>query len=286
MPLIMISGYPASGKTTRAHALQTYLEARIAASPHARERSLKVVLISAPLLTTRAAAYADARSEKTARAAEYSAIKRALSKDTLVIADGLNYIKGFRYQLFCEAKAVGTASCVVHVAAPQGVCREWNDGRAEGEDRYPQALLDNLCFRYEEPNGMARWDAPLFTVPYCDEAMDCDGIWAAMVGERKAVVKPNLATVLRPPVEGDYLQELDKVTKEVVAKMGEHQRAGDGGGTVAVEGCSVGLEIPQAMVPLPLLQRMRRQFIQLNRQHVASRERVKELFVQYLNENI
>ena len=42
-------------------------------------------------------------------------MKRALGKDTIVIADGLNYIKGFRYQLYCEAKAVQTPSCVVRI---------------------------------------------------------------------------------------------------------------------------------------------------------------------------
>lgn len=36
-----------------------------------------------------------------------------LGKDSIVIADGLNYIKGFRYQLYCESKASETPSCVV-----------------------------------------------------------------------------------------------------------------------------------------------------------------------------
>lgn len=57
--------------------------------------------------------YREARSEKDARAEEYSAVKRALGGDVIVVADGLNYIKGFRYQLYCEAKAVQTPSCVV-----------------------------------------------------------------------------------------------------------------------------------------------------------------------------
>jgi protein KTI12 len=57
--------------------------------------------------------YATAKAEKDARAAEMSAIKRLLGKDDIVIADGLNYIKGFRYQLYCEAKALGTPSCIV-----------------------------------------------------------------------------------------------------------------------------------------------------------------------------
>lgn len=57
--------------------------------------------------------YHTAKAEKDARAEEYSAVKRLLSRDDIVIADGLNYIKGFRYQLYCEAKAVQTPNCVV-----------------------------------------------------------------------------------------------------------------------------------------------------------------------------
>src|SRR5947209_4405937 len=70
---------------------------------------------------------AEARPEKDARASFYAAIKRLLSRDDIVIADGMNYIKGYRYQLFCEAKALMTPSCVVHIATPPEKCKEWND---------------------------------------------------------------------------------------------------------------------------------------------------------------
>ena len=61
----------------------------------------------------------EARTEKPARGTFYSAVQRLLSKDDIVIADGLNYIKGFRYQLFCEAKALSTPHCVViHALTP------------------------------------------------------------------------------------------------------------------------------------------------------------------------
>lgn len=65
---------------------------------------------------------------------------------------------------------------------------------------YEDDILENLIFRYEEPNGMSRWDSPLFTVPYIDETPDLDGIWDAMVGNA-VKVKANQATVLvRPPL--------------------------------------------------------------------------------------
>ena len=61
--------------------------------------------------------YRDAKTEKTARASFYSAVKRLLGPEDVVIADGMNYIKGFRYQMHCEAKAVGTGCCVVSLVS-------------------------------------------------------------------------------------------------------------------------------------------------------------------------
>ena len=74
--------------------------------------------------------YNSAAAEKNARAADFSTIKRALGKDAIVISDSLNYIKGYRYQLWCEAKAAGTRCCVLHVAAKEDECKKWNRERS------------------------------------------------------------------------------------------------------------------------------------------------------------
>lgn len=113
MPLILISGYPKAGKSTRAVQLKEHFESKIASSTaDARVNRLKVHLINDQTLGVARTVYHTAKAEKDARAEEYSAVKRVLSRDDIVIADGLNYIKGFRYQLYCEAKALQTPSCV------------------------------------------------------------------------------------------------------------------------------------------------------------------------------
>lgn len=94
--------------------MKQYFESKIAASAtDTRLSRLKVHLINDESLGLSRHVYHLARSEKDARAEEYSAVKRVLSRDDIVIVDGLNYIKGFRYQLYCEAKAVQTTNCVV-----------------------------------------------------------------------------------------------------------------------------------------------------------------------------
>lgn len=65
-----------------------------------------------------------------------------------------------------------------------------------GTQPYSEDVLENLIFRYEEPDGRNRWDSPLFTVPWVDEKMDCEAIWDAVVGKGRVEVKANLATVI------------------------------------------------------------------------------------------
>ena len=236
----MISGYPSSGKSYRSGQLADYFKSKIESSSTPRINRLTVTLISDHALGLNRDVYTEAGKEKSARSTYYSAVKRALGRDNIVIADGMNYIKGYRYQMYCEAKAAQTPSCVVsgsistqpfysvhedstaatasripksgslrnrltglevHIGTPIKKCQEINAEqleRTDNEGGYPENLLDDLIYRFEEPNGMTRWDSPLFTVPYDDETPSCDEIWEAMIGSEGNIktVKPNRATAV------------------------------------------------------------------------------------------
>ena len=211
-------------------------------------------------------------AEKDARAAIYGAVKRALSGKDIVVLDGLNYIKGWRYQLFCEAKGVRTGCCVLQVGCGVERARGINErrlrrrggvqkmepereGESAGEEKpegevgdngdeedtaepYESENWENLVFRYEEPNPMTRWDSPLFALVWEDgpeRAREVyDSIWEALAGEGKKVVKPNQATVQRGrDASGDYLYVLDKETQDIVKAVLEGQGE-DGGGEVRI----------------------------------------------------
>ncbi|KAI9847333.1 MAG: hypothetical protein M1838_000942 [Thelocarpon superellum] len=311
MPLLLLSGYPSSGKTYRATQLQDFFTTKIAKDPHVAH--LTVHLLSDRSLGLSREIYRDARAEKDGRATEYSAIKRALTKDTIVIADGLNYIKGFRYQLYCEAKAMSTPSCVVHIGTPVATARVTNQrllADTYHEGGYPEDVFENLVFRYEEPNGMTRWDSPLFTVLYDDPAPPCEEIWEALVGSEgnSKAVKPNQATVLvscfvkgplkgeaahslyfslqKPATDSNHLYELDRLTQEILTSIISYQsdHPGEDGGEVRVPDVDAVIALPPSHMSLPQLQRMRRQFITMNRQHVPEKSRITPLFVDYLND--
>jgi protein KTI12 len=89
----------------------------------------------------------------------------------------------------------------LHVGTTPDRCRENNKKLLADKDTdggYDEEDFENLIFRYEEPNGMTRWDSPLFIVVEEDATPPCEQIWDALVGSdgKLKVVKPNLATVL------------------------------------------------------------------------------------------
>ncbi|KAL4938757.1 chromatin associated protein KTI12 [Aspergillus oleicola] len=237
MPLIVLTGYPCSGLTHRAKQLARALEETQAqlfpdasssdqtppstSSSKQKPTRYKIHIVSTHDNTnTPRTVYDVARTEKEARGMAYTRAKRLLGKDSIVILDGMNYIKGYRYQLWCEAKALGTTSCVVHVGTPIDQCVANNEARIarknatvsstsaptepkektktqsesfestppqsttkdEEADPYPPALHQNLIFRYEEPSIHSRWDKPLFTVPWTDAEPPIAEIWTALTG--------------------------------------------------------------------------------------------------------
>lgn len=226
-----------------------------------RHRNLRVHHISDHSLSLPRSVYDTSRAEKDARATIYSAVKRAMSREDVVVLDTGNYIKGWRYQLHCEAKALGTPSCVVHVATTDEESTTINEQRlrraaeATANDEKPATTTNGfgpadpyatkthheLLLRFEEPNGATRWDSPLFTVPLSDSVPPLARIWEGMVEPKdkdgvKRVIRPNQATVLTPASAPGHLYVLDRVTQGVLAKVqgfwAEHRDEGGGVSTL------------------------------------------------------
>ena len=121
MPLVIVCGLPASGKTRRTEQLKTWLESKQSSAPGGPQH--EIVTVSDETLGLNRSLYGSSAQEKPARGALIAAVERALSPKVILILDSLNYIKGFRYQLFCAAKNLRTQSCVVSVMMMTGVWR-------------------------------------------------------------------------------------------------------------------------------------------------------------------
>ena len=83
----------------------------------------------------------------------------------LVVLDSLNYIKGYRYELHCIAKAAGETHGVVWLLCEENIAKRWNDERRrQGEECYSDEMRLELIMRYEPPDQRNRWDKPLWRI--------------------------------------------------------------------------------------------------------------------------
>jgi len=299
MALITISGYPSSGKSHRASQIKSHLETRLA-NPNYQGPRFNVSLLSDDTLNISRDAYNDSKSEKPARAGLFTAVQRQMRQDTILIVDGLNYIKGFRYQMYCAAREHKLRVCTVFVVATHDLCREWNKTRTD-DRAYTSETLENLLIRFEEPSSMVRWDSPLFTVPWDDEDVPADDIWNAITsGNVKA---PHAGTQVVAKAPTDALHTLEQTTTSIVSSiMSEQASSSSLGGPTALTISTtlksrISITLPVRNITLSELQRYKRQFVTVHKKAITlgstekgavdwGEERVARKFVDYLEENL
>lgn len=191
MPLIILSGIPSSGKSTRAKQLKDYFENQ--------NKTVHILSENNVIHKTgihKNEVFADSKNEKQLRGDLKSETQRLLNKNDVLILDGGNYIKGYRYEIYCAAKSVRVTQCTIWCATAKDIAWEFNLKRTENDEtneetQYSKNIFDALCLRYEEPNGNNRWDSPLFIV-YSNDELPYSDINSSLF--EKAPPKPNQST--------------------------------------------------------------------------------------------
>lgn len=299
MALVVICGQPCSGKSTAATCLAEALQ-ETESKPSFR------IIDETSFHVTRNESYANMPSEKNLRGVLRSEVDRSLSRDNIIIVDSLNSIKGYRYELWCLARAAGTRYCVLHSDVDETNCRKWNEERREkSEPAYDDKIFEDLVRRFERPDGKNRWDSPLFelfpsrsgiekssaaiidAVTYLTKRIDSKT-------KDVKVLQPTIATQGARSSEANSLYELDRATLEVMNLIVEAQSRALGG---PINGVNLGpgfsnIDISRS-VGLPELRRLRRTFIKLTGQSSLSgppppsdADSAKRMFVDYLNREL
>lgn len=211
MPLIVLTGYPSSGKSTLSVEIKNFLLAKL--QQEGDTRKVTVVSDSDNLdWEGRDSTYSSIAKEKELRAWLRSEIQRHLSLNHIVLLDCAAYIKGFRYEIYCIAKEAKTQYCVVEVLLDQDIC--WkrnekvianrldsrnqvvtNDGACEDPlAGYSRQTFDALIFRYEKCDERNRWDSPLFRLYKPDDKLNLDDLYKLIT--KQEPLAPNKCTSL------------------------------------------------------------------------------------------
>ncbi|XP_057204569.1 protein KTI12 homolog [Triplophysa rosa] len=226
MPLVVLCGYPCSGKTRRAHELRDYLTQNTERKVHVVGDEIQGI--------DKNSVYSDSQKEKNLRGALRAEVERKVNRDDVVILDSLNYIKGYRYELFCLIKHTQTPHCLVYCLTSAEVSSECNKAR-EADSQYTQEILDGLVLRFEAPDSRNRWDSPLFTIQK-EDALPFEAICDALF-KRKAP-PPNQSTQSQPLSSTNFLYELDKVTQDILMALLDSQKTSVPGDLISTPGAT------------------------------------------------
>lgn len=277
MPLVVVCGPPLSGKTTRSIQLVEHIKST---TPN-----ITCHLINEESLALdKRLIYSNSNEEKKARSKLISSLERLLDRNSLVILDSLNYIKGFRYQLYCVARAIGTLHCLMYCSGNLAAAQESNIFL----DRYIPIQLTELYDRFEEPDSFARWDKPLFRVNPIDSNPPSEQILSSLLDG--TAPPPNLSTQIKPTTNLTYLQQLDEKTKFIIEQISKWLQDGNVIGTLKIHPTptnnktSFNVEIKKRISQNELL-RLQRHFIQINKVHNLDIESIGQLFIEYLNKS-
>lgn len=175
MALIILSGIPGSGKTLLANNLKKILD----------ESGQKCVITSEPSVED--GAFSASKLETQARSDYKASIRRSLAPGTIVIADGMNFIKGFRYELFCLARQEHLRFCCAYCEVDPNIARE------RSRSRYPEKNLEDLIGRMEKPSEKNKFDKPLFIVTDANDQETLHNIVACVLSKNSQLA-PKKAT--------------------------------------------------------------------------------------------
>lgn len=90
--------------------------------------------------------FEDSKKEKLIRGDIKSNAQRLLTQADVLIVDGSNYIKGFRYEIYCMSKLYKTPQCTVQCDLPVEHAWLWNERRPSSE-QYSREIFDALVLR-------------------------------------------------------------------------------------------------------------------------------------------
>jgi len=278
MPLVVVTGLPSSGKSTAAAKLAKWLE---------EEGGKKVEVVSEEQMLgdlTKNQVFSDSKHEKAVRGRLKSEVIKLLSREGVVICDGLNYIKGFRYELYCASKAGKTTQCTLHCDLSVQDCEMWNKERENEVEKWDEEVLAALAMRYEAPVCGNRWDAPLHLV-LRDGQVDCQAISDSLFHGKP--VQPNMSTQNAPLAGSDFVHQLDSQCQAVIQGILESQAAGSGPGTaLPVPGTKEKVLLARTYT-LAELARTKRQFLVYCKQTPCQDlPKLNTMFVQYINANL
>uniref|UniRef100_A0A0K0DWT4 Protein KTI12 homolog n=1 Tax=Strongyloides stercoralis TaxID=6248 RepID=A0A0K0DWT4_STRER len=220
MPLLVVFGKPCSGKSKTVSDFVHYLHEKYSLPNE------KIKVINDESNTEFSTnIYDNIKLEKEHRSLLKSLVDDHLKKDTLVILDALNYIKGYRYELHCIAKKIQTKFALLIINEDDTKCQSINK---EISMKYDERILTEILMRIEYPNKKDSWDNPNLVIEMATTKKTDDNIATFdklyyLLFEGVSLVS-NKSTKCQPIGNKNFVTDIAKITKKIIITLDSEQK--------------------------------------------------------------
>lgn len=238
MALINLVGIPGSGKTLLANNLQ----------PLFKELGYDCIIVSEPSVED--GSFSNSKRESQARSDFKASVRRELVPGRIVIADGMNFIKGLRYELYCFAREQNLGFCCAFCDVDPSVAKE------RSLSRYPPLVLNDLIGRMETPTEKNKWDKPLFVVKDANDKEMLNSIVQTALSKNTKLA-PKKATAKAMGSSASLNDKIDREINEFCDELLQIQNTTPLGSKITICGASF---ILKKQLNSGQLKRARREF--------------------------
>ncbi len=198
--LLVLCGYPASGKTTFARSLHRRLTGHV-----------DIEIVSTDDLRDDEY-YQNFRPERE-REVRIESLRRVgqlLRSGKSVIHDDTNYYASMRHSLLEIARAESVGFGIIHISTPLQVALEWNRLR---EGPVPDHVIEKIARRFDYPGSRYLWDLPLVEIDLSKRSVD-DAVELVIVEFDNLTIPSSVQKEVDPKTTID---DLDVVTRRTIA---------------------------------------------------------------------
>jgi len=208
--LIILTGLPASGKSTFAYKLKIFIEST---KEHAKVKIVDPDKIRDKISPQKF----DYSKEHTVREKNLKEVKSALKKGYTVISDDLNYFTSMRHDLKQISEDLKKEYFIIHIATPIEYCVLWNDKRG---NPIPNQVIHNIKKKFDE-FGSYSWDIPiekydLSTLDHFDNKFEN---LMEKIEKRLNLRQISIKESNQKDTINEYHQLLDRVTRSLVGNL-------------------------------------------------------------------
>ena len=246
--LIILAGFPASGKSTFAKEIKIIIE----------KHSTRLVRIIDPdQIRNEISPRFDFKLERKVRKRHLELIEDSLKEEEIAISDDLNYYSSMRHQLKEIAKKLNKQFYIIHISTPFETCLSWNNARGSP---IPNTVIKKVYQKFDYFDHY-RWDTPIFEV----DMSRIDNLETQLIGLLSSLdVRANQENEERP-YSDTFAQKLDLVTRQIVSEF---------------------LQAPDYQKHKKKILKLRKLYLKEKISIKRSQERIEEDFISYLKTNL